>query len=145
MSSLKVQLELVRPGAKMPNKGTQHSAGYDIYAPYEFELVPNTPLKVHAGFKMKIPEDHFFMIKDRSSLAYGNVNVGGGIIDSDYRGEVSVILCYRGSQDVCKFNAGDRIAQFIILKTPAAEFVNWIDESEDDNERGTGGYGSTGK
>jgi dUTP pyrophosphatase len=97
---------------------------------------------VKTDIKVKIPEMHYGRIAPRSGLTlkYG-LNIGAGVIDSDYRGTVGVIIFNHGSADFV-VGVGDRIAQLIIerISIPQIKVVS----SLDDSSRGAGGFGSTG-
>ncbi len=91
---------------------------------------------------MQIPIGNYGRIAPRSGLAAKNfIDVGAGVIDSDYRGEVKVLL-FNFSEEEFKVNVGDRIAQLIVEKYTRTEIEEVQDLSE--SERGAGGFGSTG-
>jgi dUTP pyrophosphatase len=133
-------------GLPLPEYQTKGSAGLDLKAnldaavsikPGKYELIPT-------GLYIEIPEGNEAQIRPRSGLALKHgitVLNSPGTIDSDYRGEVKVLLINHGAEDF-KVENGDRIAQMIFAKV---EQCQWI-ESQDlsDTERGKGGYGHTG-
>jgi len=91
---------------------------------------------------MKIPTSHYGRIAPRSGLAVKNfIDVGAGVIDADYRGEVKVLL-FNFSETDFEIKVGDKIAQLIIEKYEKTELVQ-VDDL-DETERGSGGFGSTG-
>ena len=129
-----------------PCRATEGSAGYDIYAACDESVVikPGDVKIVPSGFKLAVPRGHEVQVRPRSGLALNNrigVLNSPGTIDSDYRGEVGVILYNFGSG---KFvvRRGDRIAQFVICKLPDACLVE-LDQL-DATKRGDGGFGHTG-
>ncbi len=133
-------------GAIIPEYKTAGAAGADLCA------LLNEPLTIPAGkFAMvptglffEIPEGYEVQVRPRSGLAAKNgvtVLNTPGTIDSDYRGEIKVILINLGDADFT-INSGDRIAQMIIAPVTQAKFT--ITESLSETERGTGGFGSTG-
>jgi dUTP pyrophosphatase len=129
--------------AKIPAKGTKDSAGFDLYALEGGCIAPRMRLAISTGISICIPRGWYGRIAPRSGLAHNfGIDVLAGVIDSDYRGEVKVILMNHGSGDY-KFEAGDRIAQLV------PEFCGiWqMKETDclDETTRGTGGFGSTGK
>ena len=128
--------------AIIPLKGSLHAAGYDLHA-IESGVVPaRQKALVGTGLAFGIPEGNYGRIAPRSGLAAKHsIDVGAGVIDSDYRGEVKVLLFNFSDVDF-KFNEGDRIAQMIIEKYT----MTLITEVEklDETVRGDGGFGSTG-
>lgn len=133
-SNLFKQFDMTRPW-QMPTRGTVGSAGYDLYCS-ESIVVGAGMTKIKTNTAVAIPKDHVGLIMCRSGLAAKGMIVSGGVIDSDYEGELMVIACYLGSS--LGFVEGDRVAQLLIVK---------ISPTEDDGcgvARGTGGFGSTG-
>ncbi len=133
-------------GLPAPSRATEGSAGYDVYAACDESVVikPGDVKIVRSGFKLAVPRGHEVQVRPRSGLALNNrigVLNSPGTIDSDYRGEVGVILYNFGSE---KFvvRRGDRIAQFVICKLPDACLVE-LDQL-DATKRGDGGFGHTG-
>ena len=97
---------------------------------------------IHTEIAIAVPEGYYGRIAPRSGLALQcGIDVGGGVIDADYRGEVGVILFNHSDEDY-HVKQGDRIAQLILEKIicPAIEQVDQLDETQ----RQTGGFGSTG-
>ena len=130
----------------MPKYQTDGSAGIDLPAAIEnsASIQPGTRLLVPTGFAFSMPAAYEAQVRPRSGLAlkYGiTVLNSPGTIDSDYRGEVSVLLINLGNETF-SFNRGDRIAQIVFSKVAQVQ----LEEVEELNEsdRGTGGYGSTG-
>lgn len=127
----------------LPKRQTEHAAGYDLYSPVDVTLPANALTRVPLGICMAIPEGHFGKINSRSSLTVNNrLHVGAGLIDSDYRGEVTVVLDNL-SNTPYNIKQGERIAQIVIQKY---EVLNVVEVDElDSTVRGEGGFGSTGK
>jgi dUTP pyrophosphatase len=128
--------------AKIPAKASPGSAGYDIYSSEEMVILPGQRRLVDTGFSMAFEGNMYARIAPRSGLAVKGIDVGAGVIDSDYRGPVKVLLI-NNSQTDFKVNVGDRIAQMVfesLAKTTHFQVV----ETLDDTERGAGGFGSTG-
>ena len=137
------------PGARLPQYATAGSAGADIYACIDTEegiiLEPGETAMVPTGLYMEIPEGYEVQIRPRSGLAakFGvTVLNTPGTIDSDYRGEVKVILVNHGNE-AYTVNEGDRIAQMVIAPVIQCRFKTV--EEINSSERGVGGFGSTGK
>ena len=130
----------------MPKYQTDGSAGIDLPAAIEnsASIQPGTRLLVPTGFAFSMPSAYEAQVRPRSGLAlkYGiTVLNSPGTIDSDYRGEVSVLLINLGNKTF-SFNRGDRIAQIVFSKVEQVQFEE-VEELEE-SDRGTGGYGSTG-
>jgi dUTP pyrophosphatase len=130
----------------LPQYATAGSAGMDIFAMNEDEIVIKqfeTAL-IPTGFSIELPDGFEAQIRPRSGLAikYGiGILNSPGTIDSDYRGEVKIILSNFGKSDF-SVKKGDKIAQMIISKY---ERIEWNEASSlNDTDRGTGGFGHTG-
>lgn len=134
------------PDLPLPGYETEGSSGMDIRAAIETPVVlnPGDVKLIPAGFSISIPHGYEAQVRPRSGLALrhgiGMVN-SPGTIDSDYRGEVSIIMINWG-QASFTINRGDRIAQMVICKVFRAEFASV--ESLDDTKRGEGGFGHSG-
>lgn len=132
-------------GLPLPAYATEHAAGMDVVAAENLTLAPGARHAVATGFAIAIPEGYEVQVRPRSGLALKHgitcLNTPG-TIDSDYRGEVRVILANLGSEPF-EIVRGERIAQLI----PAPVLRAGFDEVEDldDTARGAGGFGSTGR
>lgn len=138
-----MEVVLLTPTSKAPTRQTEFSAGYDIYANKNDVISQSKRKLISTGFKIAIPDGYYGRIAPRSSLACKHgIDIGAGVIDSDYRGEVKVVLINNGNTNFV-IEEGDRIAQLIIEKitTPEIKIVQSLSESS----RGEGGFGSTGK
>jgi dUTP pyrophosphatase len=138
--------------AQLPQQ-RKGDVGLDIRCLDDFEIPPRKTIKVKTGLMLaKNPDSSlgtvFLKIEDRSSMALKGIFSHGGIIDPTYRGEFHVIL-YNSTDEIFKAKAGDKIAQGIVY--PAAFNFQWnsmecIETDEVENtERGSGGFGSTGR
>ncbi len=134
-------------GAVIPEYKTAGAAGADVCALVDSPVVlnPGDRALVGTGLFFAIPDGYEIQVRPRSGLAAKNgvtVLNSPGTIDSDYRGELKVILVNLGKE---KFtvNSGDRIAQIVAAPVARAQFDRV--ESLDQTERGSGGFGSTGK
>lgn len=132
-------------GLPLPNYATAGAAGLDVVAAEDVTLAPGQRHAVATGFAIAIPEHYEVQVRPRSGLALKNgvtcLNTPG-TIDSDYRGEVKVILANLSSQPF-EVRRGERIAQLVpapVLKATFAEV-----EQLDETGRGAGGFGSTGR
>ena len=144
---VKVLIKKLNSKVQLPKYKTDGSSGMDLMAflespvnlkPQESELIPT-------GISIAIPEDTEIQIRPRSGLAAKyNISVLNtpGTIDSDYRGEIKIILFNHGKEDFV-INNNDRIAQMILMPIVKAEFEEV--ENLPKTLRGSGGFGSTGK
>ena len=134
-------------GAQMPQYATDHAAGADLYAVLENPLVlePLSRALIPTGLRIALPLGYEAQIRPRSGWAYRHgitcLNAPG-TIDSDYRGEIKVILINLSDKPFVIEN-GDRIAQLVIAPVVHANFS--ISSQLDDTARGTDGFGSTGR
>jgi len=143
---MKIKLKKINKRAIIPKYMTPLSAGMDIYACIEEEIIlkPGQRVLIPTGIALSIPEGYEAQIRPRSGLAlkYGVFPINTpGTIDADYRGEIKIILANLGEKEF-KIKYGDRIAQMIINKIEKCEFV--IVDELDKSQRGDGGFGSTG-
>ena len=144
---VKVLLKKLDPEVLLPSYKTKGSSGMDLMAFLKepIKILPSTSCLIPTGISIAIPEDVEIQIRPRSGLAAkSNISVLNtpGTIDSDYRGELKIILFNHGSENFM-INNNDRIAQMVL--TPIIKM-----ELEEKNElpetiRGKGGFGSTGK
>lgn len=131
----------------LPNYETAHSAGLDLRANIDEELIL-TPLQrilIPTGLFIELPQGYEAQIRPRSGLAYKHgitVLNSPGTIDADYRGEIKILLINLSNENFT-IKDGERIAQMIVSKH---EEVEWTPvERLSDTDRGAGGYGHTGK
>ncbi|OMJ89317.1 hypothetical protein SteCoe_8520 [Stentor coeruleus] len=137
-------LAIKRLSAKaiLPTRGSVHAAGLDLYASEGMIVSKNSRALVKTGLSLAIPPFHYGRIAPRSGLALNSgIDVGAGVIDSDYRGELCVLLFNFGENDFI-VSEGMRIAQLIIEKILMPTVVEVDDLSS--TERGGEGFGSTG-
>jgi len=130
----------------LPRYETPGSAGVDLrYAgEYPVVLAPGKSWVFPTGLKMAIPQGWEGQIRPRSGIAFRNqvtVTNSPGTVDSDYRGEVKVLLINHG-EEVFRVEPGDRVAQMVFAPVVQASF--YLTDSLDETERGDGGFGSTG-
>jgi deoxyuridine 5'-triphosphate nucleotidohydrolase len=129
--------------ACIPTRASPGAAGYDLYSSETITIQPNSKALIPTGVSVALPEGTYGRIAPRSGMSWKHhTDVGAGVIDRDYRGEVKVILFNLGSAPVF-IDSGQRIAQLIVTKieTPLVEIVDDLDKTE----RDSGGFGSTGK
>lgn len=142
-----VRVKLLRDGAKLPTYGTLEAAGADLYACLEapVTIAPGESAFIPTGIALEVPRGCAGLIYARSGMACKRGLAPAnkvGVVDSDYRGEITVVLYNHGNQPQT-VAAGERIAQFII--TPVLTPAYQVTEALSDTERASGGFGSTGK
>ncbi len=138
---MQIKIKLAE-GAQMPKRMTTGAAGFDLMA-LESELIPAGETRViKTGVSVELPPDWEMQIRPRSGLSvkYDIIQILG-TIDSDYRGDIGVIIKNIGIDDFI-VNAGDRIAQAIFNRVELPELV--ITDELSDTKRGSGGFGHTG-
>lgn len=137
------QVKLLNSNAIVPTKATPGSAGSDLYAAEEL-IIPSKKWKaVSTGISIRIPTDCYARIAPRSGLAFKNgIDIFAGVVDSDYRGEIKVIMMNNGESDF-EVKIGDRIAQIIFERIYEGILVE--EDELDETKRGEGGFGSSGK
>lgn len=140
--------KFVDENAKLPTRGTSRSAGLDLYLSKGITVKSRERILAHTGVSIQLPEGTWGSIRPRSGLALRHgIDVGAGVIDSDYRGECMVLLFNHSNVD-CTFERGTRIAQLIVMPYITLEpCLSGDDDNDggDNNDRGTGGFGSTGE
>ena len=142
-----IRVKILRQGAKLPTYGTASAAGADLYAWLEepVSIEPGKTAFIPTGIALEVPEGCAGLIYARSGLAckqdLAPANKGG-VVDSDYRGEITVALHNHGT-DIRTVSHGARIAQFII--TPVLQPTYEIALELSDTGRAAGAFGSTGK
>lgn len=124
-----------------PEYGTDASAGADLVSASVVGIPAHTVSTIATGLFLAIPPGHFGFIKERSSLGARSLFTLGGIIDSDYRGEIRVLL-YNGSNEHVTIAKGSRVANFILIPYVRGNFLPTSNLPE--TKRGSGGFGSTG-
>ena len=139
---------VAEPGAELPVYKTSGAAGADVCAHIDNPIVmhPLDIVLVPTGLFFEIPEFYEIQVRPRSGLAFKHgvtVLNSPGTIDSDYRGELKVLLVNLGKEAVT-INAGDRIAQIVVAPVVRGQFALALAEGLSSTERGSGGFGSTG-
>jgi dUTP pyrophosphatase len=146
MTALKFKRLPHGEGLPLPAYATAGAAGMDIVSAEDFDLTEGFRLDVTTGFAVEVPEGFELQCRPRSGLAMKHgitVLNSPGTIDSDYRGEIKVILAQVGGSHTTYFKRGDRIAQLVLAPVTKAEVVE-VDELSS-TERGENGFGSTGR
>ncbi len=143
----KINVKLLRSGAQLPSYGSEEAAGADLYACLDEDVTisPGETKPVPTGIALEVPRNCAGLVYARSGLACKQGLAPAnkvGVIDSDYRGEVLVMLHNHSSEDRV-ISHGDRIAQIVITPVFTPGFIQAEDLSC--TSRGNGGFGSTGK
>ena len=143
-----LNIQIVRqPGVQLPRYMTEHAAGMDIHAALAEDIIikPGERALVGTGLAVAIPPGYEAQIRPRSGLAIKNgitLLNSPGTIDADYRGEIKIIMINHGMDDFM-VKSGDRLAQMIIA--PVVRCV-WEERQKlNESQRGSGGFGHTGK
>lgn len=143
---MEINIKLLNENAKVPTRGSEYAAGYDLYAAtdYDIEIAPHSTVKIGTGISVELPNGTFGAIFARSGLATKKglrpANCVG-VCDSDYRGEY-IVPMHNDTDEVMTIASGERIAQLIIMPFVGIEF-NIVDELTE-TKRGDRGFGSTG-
>ncbi|UKS51826.1 ORF2 [Falcon aviadenovirus A] len=125
-----------------PVRSSRGAAGYDLHSAKNIDVLPLSNAVIPTDLMLQLPDGCYGRIAPRSGLAAKFfIDVGAGVIDRDYRGNVAVVL-FNFSKHVFHIRRGDRIAQLIIERIYTPTFVE--DENLDETARGTDGFGSTG-
>ncbi|CAL8071902.1 unnamed protein product [Calicophoron daubneyi] len=128
--------------ATAPTRGSVFAAGYDLYAAHDTIIPAKGRGLAKTDIQIALPPGCYGRVAPRSGLALKNgIDVGAGVVDQDYRGNVGVVLFNFGDEDF-QIKKGDRIAQLICERIYMADLVEC--ESLAETERGANGYGSTG-
>ncbi len=134
---------LVEGTQRLPEYSSSGCAGADLFAAQAAEIPPAGRVAVATGLRVQIPEGHVGLVWPRSGLALRHgIDTLAGVIDSDYRGELRVVLVNHGHEPF-RIESGDRVAQLLIQPVTRARFVRTPNLSE--TARGAQGFGSTGR
>lgn len=145
MKKLGVKVKILNPDAMIPKYQTEEAAGFDLHSAEEKIIKTGERDVVKTGLAVALPKGYELQVRPRSGLALKNgitVLNTPGTVDSDYRGELMVILLNTSKEDFA-IKKGDRIAQAVIKEILQADFA--VVDELDSTGRGTGGFGSTGK
>lgn len=140
---ISIPIKRLSDKAVIPTQGSSEAAGYDLYAAEDGVVYSMSRSLIKTNVSMSIPEGYYGRIAPRSGLAFKHgIDVLAGVIDSDYRGDIGVILFNTSTNSEFKIKTGDRIAQIIIEK---CHNVHWdIEKDLSNSERKDQGFGSTG-
>ncbi len=138
---VRVSVQRLHPTARLPERQSAGAAGYDLYAVEDQVIPARGRALARTGIAIALPAGYEGQVRPRSGLALKfGVRAHFGTIDSDYRGELQVLLHNDAAEDY-RVTAGDRIAQLVVAPVVHAEFH---EEEIGQTERGGGGFGHTG-
>lgn len=144
MSEEILKIKLLKNDAKIPTKNTEEAAGWDLYSPDNYNIKSHSGCPIFIGIAIGVPKSYYGRIAPRSGLAFRNcIDVLGGVVDSDYTGEICAIL-FNNSDECVEIKKGDRVAQLILEKYASGAKIEIVEELLD-TERGENGFGSSGK
>ncbi|KKN78705.1 hypothetical protein LCGC14_0347720 [marine sediment metagenome] len=142
MSKISVKIKYLSPQAILPVLATSGSACFDVSTPYHVVILGRSMAKVGTGLAFEVPVGYEMVIRPRGGLSSKGITIANspGTLDSDYRGELFIIL-HNTTMEPYQFTPGARIAQIAVKKVLEIEF---LDLPFTDTERGIGAFGSTG-
>lgn len=138
------KVALIHPEALAPTRKTIGAAGLDVYSCESKVIKSQSRALVRTGIKIQIPDDCYARVAPRSGLSVKEIDVGAGVVDSDYLGELKVLLINNSVNDY-QVDKGDRIAQLIFERIYKDSFTIVNEDELTPTERNEGGFGSTGK
>lgn len=139
---IKISQENIDNGINKPSKGTKFSAGIDVYSPVNFRLEPGRTLRIPLGISIEVDQGEVAIMSERSSMGANGITSIGNIIDSDYRGIISIIL-QNNNNESFSFKKNERIGQIVVCKL-GDNYISIVDELSE-TERGSNGFGSSGR
>jgi len=140
-----IKVALLTKEARLPTRSTPLSAGLDLYSSCMKIIWPNSIEIIETGIKVALTPDVYGRIAPRSGVSLRSISVGGGVIDSDYVGEVKVILCNHHQSRPFYIAIGDRIAQLILEKIALYDVVEAQPDDLIFHGNRLEGFGSSGK
>ncbi|CAG5113702.1 Oidioi.mRNA.OKI2018_I69.chr2.g7792.t1.cds [Oikopleura dioica] len=141
--SIEMKFHKLSENATTPSRGSDYAAGLDLYSAEEKIVPAKGRALIKTDIQVALPDGCYGRIAPRSGLAYKKgIDVGAGVVDQDYRGNVGVILFNFGEEEF-KVEKGDRIAQFILERIWMPVLVESSEKLEE-TVRGEAGFGSTG-
>jgi len=139
---IKLKIKLLNRDAKVPVKADPGSAGYDVYSSEPVEIYSRARKLVSTGLSCEFSDKYYLRIAPRSGLSVKGIDIGAGVIDSSYRGEIKVLMI--NNSDITQiFQRGAKIAQFIMESCESPELE--LSDKLTDTSRGESGFGSSGQ
>lgn len=143
--NMQIKVKKVNKNASIPEYGTEGAACFDLRACIDsnfFWIDPGERVRIPTGLAVELPADYELQVRPRSGLSFHKgIDVVFGTVDSDYRGEISIVLV-NNSKHGFQLRNHERIAQGIVCRAPKVSFVEVSELA--DTARGVGGFGSTG-
>jgi dUTP pyrophosphatase len=135
------RVKLLSDKATLPTRGSEQSAGYDLYAEESRDIMPGDFMIVPLGIACEMPYGYYGQIKDRSGMASRGIVSHAGVMDNDYRGGWKVVL-QNASSFPYRVRQGDKVCQVVIKRYGNFRIIEVEELSE--TGRGANGFGSTG-
>lgn len=141
--NMKLKIKKIHPEAKMPKRAYQSDAGFDLFTPENFTILPRERKTIPLGLSMEIPVGYAGLLLDKSSLSHKHgIETFGGVIDAGYRGQIHAGLINL-SDTPYTFKKGEKIIQMLVMPILDTELVESSELTPSD--RGEGALGSSGK
>lgn len=137
-----MNVKKLHPNAKLPHRAHPTDSGADLFALQRTVLPARAITKVHTGVAVELPENTSGIIWGKSSVESKGIKAMAGLVDAPYRGEL-IVCMYNLNDTEFVFEAGDKVAQLVVLPTLYPGFTEVAELSQ--TARGEGGFGSTGK
>ena len=139
---MKIFIQKIDPSAKLPSYAYEGDAGMDLFSCQDCKIEPGEKVLVSTGWKVAVPQGHAGFIWDKSGIAAKHhIKTMAGVLDSNYRGELLVVLTNLGKKPY-KISKGEKIAQLVIEPVVAVNIIEV--EKLDETIRGEKGFGSSG-
>lgn len=143
-ATAEIQVACLTPRATMPRREFPGDAGFDLTLPEDQVLPPGVPYRIDLEIILQIPGGWYGQILGRSSVFERGLSVHPGVIDSDYRGSVQLLVENRRAEPL-QVRCGERLAQLLILPVPGMGLRRIKTAEIQPTRRGEGGFGSTGR
>ena len=139
---MKIKIKKLKENAKLPKYALPGDVGMDMHSMENVTIPPMGHVRLYHGFAMEFPVGYAAIVKDKSSISQKGLHTMGGVFDAGYRGEYNTHLVNLSDKDIT-IEAGDKVSQIIVYPVAIAE----LEEVEEltESERGTSGFGSTGR
>lgn len=141
---VRLEGKILKEGGRLPERSRATDAGYDIFASHDAILPAHGNVPVHTGMALSCPPGYYYTLDGRSGLGLKGIMPFRGIIDAGYTGEVVAIMCNFTNSDY-EIQAGDRVAQIVLHRILHADITEVNEFSAVYSQRGTKGWGSSGK
>lgn len=139
-----IKVKILNEDAVVPTKVYQGDAGFDVFSPIDVSVEPGSRKKIGLGLSVEIPDGYFLMMAEKSGMANNDGIISiGNIIDSNYRGEIHVVL-FNSSKKRIDIKKCSKLAQMILIPCYTGKDIEVVDSLSNSN-RGSGGFGSTGR